>query len=121
MKSKIFSVVTLIIISIAVGINTIYIANTTNRLVNQLDEITTDAETALEAAEELQQKFLKEINYISLTVSHNDLTNIENEISEFVGCLKVGDTSEAEVVKNRLRSSLNHLKRLSGINIDSII
>lgn len=59
--------------------------------------------------------------YISMTVNHDDLTNIEDNFAELVGNLDVGDADSAKVTKNRLLYSLEHLRRLSGMNIDSII
>ena len=61
------------------------------------------------------------VSFISLTVDHNDLTDIENDISEIYGYLSVGDTDGAQVAKSRLVGSVEHLRRLSGVNIDSII
>ena len=72
-------------------------------------------------AERIFDKFLEREHYISLTVSHEDLTIIEDCFCEMIGYLKVGDVDNAEVTKGRLLGSLEHLRRLSGFNIDSII
>ena len=72
-------------------------------------------------AERIFDKFLKREHYISLSVSHEDLTSIEDCFCEMIGYLKVGDKDNAEVTKGRLINSLEHLRRLSGFNIDSII
>ena len=74
-----------------------------------------------EEAERIFDKFLKREHYISLSVSHEDLTMIEDCFCEMIGYLKVGDRDNAEVTKGRLINSLEHLRRLSGFNYDSII
>ena len=40
---------------------------------------------------------------------------------EMIGYLSVNDTDNARVTKNRLISYLEHLRRLSGFNIDAVI
>lgn len=72
-------------------------------------------------AEKLFEIFEQRESYISLTVSHDDLTNIENSFVELIGYLSVGDVDNAKVAKGRLTHSLEHLRRLSGINIHAII
>jgi hypothetical protein len=72
-------------------------------------------------AEEIKESFEESEGFISLTVNHEDLTNIEVCYSDLIGYLSVGMTKEAEVTKNRLVDALKHLRRLSGVNIDSII
>ena len=72
-------------------------------------------------AERLFEEFKKKESYISLTVSHDDLTNIENSFVDLIGYLSVEDVENAKVAKSRLIHSLEHLRRLSGINIDAII
>lgn len=58
--------------------------------------------------------------YISLTVNHEDLTDIENSFSEIIGASKAGDMDAVITAKSRLISALMHLGRLAGINLDSI-
>ena len=69
----------------------------------------------------LYDEFKKKETFISLTVNHEDLTRIEESFSEIIGYLSVGNADDAMVIKNRLLDSLEHLRRLSGFNIDSII
>ena len=58
---------------------------------------------------------------MGMTVSHEDLTAIETGFSEMIGYLSVGDRNGAEVTKSRLLDALGHLRRLTGINIESVI
>ena len=121
MKTKIFAVSTIIIIIVFVSINNYFLKNEITRIMQGVESLDTDAENASESALRLQKEFRRSENYISITVSHDDLTNIEDGFAELVGCLTVGDLESAWVVKSRLINSLEHLRRLSGINFDSII
>ena len=89
--------------------------------IEEVASINTQESGTKDEAERIFNKFLKREHYISLTVSHEDLTSIEDCFCEMIGYLKVGDVDNAEVTKGRLLGSLEHLRRLSGFNIDSII
>ena len=98
-----------------------------------LRSLITDTITAVEAAEEedtekakieysqIYEKFQRKETYIAITVNHEDMTNIEDAFSEVVGAADAGDREGMIIAKNRLIDALRHLKRLSGINIDSIL
>jgi hypothetical protein len=70
---------------------------------------------------ELYKSYKSAERYISITVNHDDLTNIDNDFNEIIGCLKVNDIQGATIAKSRLEGCFSHLWRLSSINIDSII
>ena len=89
--------------------------------IEEVASINTQESGTKDEAERIFNKFLNREHYISLTVSHEDLTSIEDCFCEMIGYLKVGDKDNAEVTKGRLINSLEHLRRLSGFNIDSII
>ena len=80
-----------------------------------------NVEQSKKDALKLYEDFRKRETFISLTVNHEDLTNIEESFSEIIGYLSVGNVSDAKVTQNRLFDSFEHLRRLSGLNIDSII
>ena len=101
--------------------NGFYLNYITDELCERAEEIDVDAEGAKARAEELYSFFDKHQRLISITVSHDDLRDIDNEICELIGALRVNDADGAEITKSRLCGSLRHLKRLSGLNIDSII
>ena len=98
-----------------------------------LRSLITDTITAVEGAEEedtdkaeieynqIYKDFKKKETYIAITVSHEDMTNIEDSFSEVVGAAEAGDRDGVIIAKNRLIDALRHLKRLSGINVDSIL
>ena len=123
MKEKIFAVVTMTLITVAVIVNTIRMHSDIDAICDavvkiEIGENTEEAKSDAVAAYELFQK--KEL-FIGLTVNHEDLSNIENGFAEMIGYLTVDDSDSAEVTRNRLLDSLSHLRRLSGFNIDAII
>ena len=121
MKVKIFAIITFSVTILAIIFNTIYLGNITQDFVSDIEELDISSESAALDAQSIRADFMKSLPFISLTVSHDDLTNIEDGFAELVGYLKVKDTEAAEVTKNRLKCYFEHLKRLSGFNIDSVI
>ena len=118
MKSiKAASFALLLLIS-AIFFNSLYIKNITSALSKELDSISTGEGGEYE---KLAEKFRRHERYISLTVSHDDLTNIEEGFAELIGAEFAGDDLRIVTLKSRLKDSLEHLGRLSGINIDSIL
>jgi hypothetical protein len=79
-----------------------------------------DADAAYGEYSEIFEKYKKKASYISLTVNHEDLTDIENSFAEIIGAAKSGDIDGVITIKSRLISALTHLGRLTGINLDSI-
>ena len=80
-----------------------------------------DCEELKEELERIYAFFKKRESYIALTVSHDDLTNIEDAFAEMIGAAEAADTDSVTIAKSRLLDALGHLKRLSGLNIDSIL
>jgi hypothetical protein len=116
-----FSYFILFALLFAVIINSVYI----DKVMNDIYDI---SERSGEGAEELNESFDK-INriyekneiFISLTVSHEDLTELELILAEINGALAVGDADEARIAKSRFENAVLHLARLSGVNIESIL
>ena len=121
MKAKIFAYITLFTIIASVFANTHYINQEIGEIAEAIQKIDTSNAHALNNVKTIQERFVRSSLFISLTVSHDDLTNVENDFAELIGCLTVGETNEATVVKSRLLNSLEHLRRLSDINFDAII
>ncbi len=115
MGAKIFAVAGLVAILAFVGINT-YIVNTR---IEEIIEDVRDCQDYQDAAA-VRKKFMGYERYINITVSHEDLTVIEDLFSEYEADLLYG-SEDAEITKSRLVNALMHLRRLSGINIDSIV
>jgi hypothetical protein len=122
MKEKIFGFATVIIIIAAVTFNTLTLHKEINSVYNTVNELQiSSSPKSLKEAEAAYELFKQKGTFFGLTLNHEDISNIEDCFSEMIGCLYVGDTDGAAVTKNRLTDALDHLRRLSGINIDAII
>lgn len=121
MKEKILAVVIMIAVIAFVVTNTLIIDRQISELADDVTSLDTEGEKAEEEARKIYEDFMSKEVYISITVSHDDLTNIEDCFVEMVGYLSVGDTDNAAVTKDRLTHSLEHLRRLSTFTIDAII
>ena len=121
MKQKILAIVIFIFILGFTIINTIILQNMTDKLIENAKTLSLTDENANRMAKELHEEFKANESYIALTVSHEDLTNIEECFAELNGYLAVSDTEGAMIVKYRLISFLGHLRRLVSFNIDTII
>lgn len=121
MKTKKFAVIAIISVFLLVLANSITLHFKITGFLESAAELDVFDDGALFAAEKIKESFEAGEGFISLTVNHEDLTNIEVCYSDLIGYLSVGMTKEAEVTKNRLVDALKHLRRLSGVNIDSII
>lgn len=124
MKEKVIAFCLLFLVLGFVLVNTIVLDKQIKEVYARTEEMNISDENIEECEakmRELYEYFKKRETFISLTVNHEDLTNIEESFSEIIGCLSVGDADGARITKNRLLDSLEHLRRLSGFNIDAII
>ena len=121
MKQKIAAIVIFVFILVFTTINTVVLQKMTDSITEKVEILSFADENAGRKAQELYEEFKANKGYIALTVSHDDITNIEDCFAELNGCLAVGDTKGATVAKYRLISFLGHLRRLVGFNIDTII
>ena len=121
MKSVRFAYTIFLILIIFVFINSITLAD----IIDEITELTVSAEERDMAIAEkdytrIYQKYKSHELFISLSVDHNDLSDIESSFSEIIGAAKAKDTAGVLTVKSRLIDRLRHIKRLSGINVDSV-
>ena len=121
MKAGIFAITTMLAVIALVSVNSYILHRSITEFIGDAERVSVNDDDSYSVAEEMKRRFEEKERFISLTVSHDDLTNIEECYSELVGYLKVDMKDEAEVTKSRLIDALSHLRRLSGINIDSII
>ena len=121
MKEKILAVILFSLIILFVTVNTVVMNKQIAEVINKVDKLDLFAENSFKEANILYEDFMKKESYLSITVSHNDMTSIEDCFVEMIGYISVNDIDNATVVKYRLKSSLEHLRRLSGFNIDAII
>ncbi len=124
MKEKIIAFSLFFLVIGFVFINTIVLGRQLDEICRMTEEMTIDEENlsdSEEAVREVYDNFKKKETFISLSVNHENLTDIKQSFSEIIGYLSVGDADGASMTKNRLIDSLEHLRRLSGFNIDAII
>lgn len=121
MKQKVFAVILMIAVITFVSINTIVLHKQIEKIIENVSGLLLDGDDVEEKAKEIHSDYMKKEKYMSITVSHDDLTSIEDCFVEMIGFLSVGDTQNAAVTKSRLINFLEHLRRLSGFNIDAII
>lgn len=119
MKSAVVAFIVLIATLIAVILNSFFVMKCIDDISSRLESAPSDTES-YELYEDIFDKYMKKQRYIGLTVSHDDLTNIEREFNEILGSIESGDEENLIIAKSRLIGALSHLKRLSGINADSI-
>ena len=124
MKEKAFGICIITIVTLFVIVNTYILNKQLLDTANSIQMIKIEESNTNEAKKEAEAIFSiyeKREKYISLTVSHEDLTNIENAFVDMIGYLSVADTDNALVAKSRLIYSLEHLRRLSSISFEAII
>lgn len=114
MKSVKMAAVLLVLTLAAVVANSIAVRNMIGGIVE--DVKVADASKY----EQIFEDYKRMEAYISLTVDHEDMMNIELAFAELTGAVRAEDEESVTVIKNRLIYSLEHLRRLSGINIESI-
>lgn len=122
MKVKILAAVILILVLLASALNTHFLLRSIDEIENSVEALSFEAPASesKSEAEALFESYKKAEGFLSLTVSHNDLTDIESFFSEMIGYLSVSDKDGAKMAKSRLIDALAHLRRLSGVNISSI-
>ncbi len=122
MKEVKIAVGVFLALTVAVAANSLYISHLTREFSEELDAVSIDdTENLGEKFETIFNRFKKAERFISITVSHDDLTNIEESFADIIGAAKGEMRGDAERIKSRLVDSLEHLGRLSSLNLDSII
>lgn len=119
MKAAIIAISVLTIVLLSVILNSLFIS----RGVEQIMEILENAPSTTDSHDlysDIFDDYMKKQRFIGLTVSHDDLTNIESEFHEIIGSIEADDEESLIIAKSRLVGALSHLRRLSGINADSI-
>ncbi len=121
MKSVRFAYTVLILLIIAVLVNMILVGRAIDALESELSAAETEnAARAEKEYSEIYEEYKRRELFISLTVSHEDLSELEAAFSELIGAARAEDKASLIIAKSRLTDQLGHIKRLSGINIDSV-
>ena len=122
MKGTLIAIITLFTVLALVITNSIILHILIDKIISDVDGvIISEPNTASDSFSKCYERFKIYESYISLTVSHRDLTDINDAFRTIIAAGEVGDTDEMIITKNRLKGSLEHLRRLSGINLDSIL
>lgn len=122
MKAFKIATAVLVLLIVAILLNSIFIGRISEDLAERIKALDLEnMEIAAREAEEIYSDFKRAEKYISITVSHDDLTNIEESFSDIMGAFDANMKSDIIIIKSRLSDALSHLGRLSGINLDSII
>ena len=119
MKSLIFAYVTFALLTATVFINSYVVSLCLGELKGRLDEIPCEID-AEEEYRKAYSEFEKSRKFINLTVSHADLSDIEKDFNELLGALEANDEDSLTIIKSRLVGSISHMRRLAGVNFDSI-
>ena len=119
MKSALIAGGVLLALIIGVIFNSFFIINATEEFIKEIEEI--GEADATEKLVTVREKFERIRWIITLSVSHDDILNIEEAFAEAIGAARGNDSAELRIAKSRLTDALKHLGRLSGINADSIL
>ena len=119
MKSMILATAALLIITVFVLFCSIRVSDIADELYEGLRSI----ESTTDSADEyfaLRTEFLSKRSFLGFTVSHEVILSIENGFDEILGAIEANDEGALIIAKSRLCGLLSHLRRLSGINFESI-
>lgn len=102
-------------------LNTVFINKSVSEISSLLNESPCDNIEDIEKLyKSVYEIYKKKELIISLSVSHEDLTDIEIFFSEMKGAITAKDFEEAMIAKSCLENALHHLGQLSSFNIESI-
>ena len=119
MKPVVFAYAVFISITAFVFTNSFFVSKCIGDISEQIEKIPSSTEYKQDY-ENVYKNFTKAREYLNFTVPHGDLAKIEDEFCEILGAIEAKDDESLTITKSRLIGSLSHLKRLSGINTDSI-
>ena len=120
MKSALIAAMILALLFIGVGVNTAIVDNLIDETASAVDSLGFD-EQSLASFDKLSEKYERYARYISLTVSHVMISEIEEAFAEMEGAIKSEDEAGFIQAKSRLIDALGLLRRLAGVSFYSII
>ncbi|MBP3308663.1 MAG: hypothetical protein J6L90_04390 [Clostridia bacterium] len=120
MKAFIIALITALLVILAVVLNSVFLDISLSVLIDECEAIP-EAPEEIERWEALYESFCRWQRFIALTVSHEDMSNIESDFAEILASARIGDKDTLIIAKSRLVMTLTHLRRLSGVNPDSIL
>ena len=90
MKSAIIAVVVLALVLTAVVLNSFFVSKSIYEITEKLKSAPNNTES-YSLYEEITREYERKQRYIGLSVSHDDLTNIEREFHEILGAIEADD------------------------------
>ena len=121
MKAKLLAALLLLFVTVFVLINAAVLTGKLSAYATEVAAVPAGEADTLARAEDIYRRFRTEEGYISLTVSHDDLSEVRSAFAEWVGAATAGDEVQFTIAKSRLRDALEQLGRLSGIHAESIL
>jgi hypothetical protein len=122
MRTAIVAFVLLVSVLALVIANSLILGNVIDSLCEKIQMLDTQVPSVAYAQIDAAYEYFRaKRGYVALTVSHSDITSIETSLSELMGAAVAEDVDSLSMIKSRLIGELTHLKRLSGINLDSVL
>ena len=121
MKVKIFSVALLTLLIFSVAANTFFLTRCIDGISSDVEKLDTKNTKAWEHGGKIFENYKNAESFLSLTVSHDDLADVNSYFTEMNAYLSLGNSEEATVAKSRLIDALSHLRRLSGFNFNAFL
>lgn len=117
------AIVLLVALIIAVGVSTVISQNVIGDLIESTEALYTDDGCIRSEGDvkKIYDKFEKWRFFFNITINHNDIGYAESDLLELIEAIRANDSTAAGIAKSRLVGALKQLKRLSGVNSDSII
>ena len=119
MKSLILSCVSALLLVVFVFANSYAVRYNVEKISTAI-ESAPDNCSEKETYNKLYEDYRRREKYIALSVSHSDLLIIEDSFAEMLGAIDAEDEDALTIAKSRIIKALAHIKRLSGINFDSV-
>ena len=119
MKSKIAAFIMAGAVLTTVIVNTFILLYNIDEIIGKLEEAPDDI-SAISEYSEIFDDFKRRERFLSLTVSHSDLSEITYSFAELIAAAKAEDEESFIITKSRLTESLLYLRRHCMISLDSI-
>lgn len=119
MKIHLFAIAVAFTVIVTVFVNSFVVSYNIDRLTEAIETAPDDASDS-EIYNEIFEDYLRREKYLALSISHSDLHAIEDSLAELIGAVAAGDDDTLIIAKSRVIRALSHIKRLAGVNIDSI-
>lgn len=118
MKAFICALSVLIILSFAVTANAIYVQKQTNALTNEIENLPTEIDNANLAG--IREKWNKIEPIISYSVSHKELDQIADALTDLESHYSTGEAKEYHAARERLLELVRRLSESEGFSLKSI-